>query len=125
MSRVLTDRARTGAYIVSEANGARSRALAVLAEGNDLEAGTVVAEVSEDVYTALQAGGDGDEEAASVPAAILYDNVNALEDDVRAVFSVRDMEANGHELKWPEGFGDAEIAEAEKVLADKGIVVRR
>lgn len=119
MSRILTDRARTGCYIVSEAaNPQRSREQAQLAEGNDLEAGTVLAEASEGVYTALAVGG------AATAAAILYDNVNALDEAKRAVFSVRDMEANGHELRWPEGFDAAAIKAAEAALADKGIIVR-
>lgn len=52
---VLTEGTHAGEYIVSEANGSRSRAAGYLASGNDLDAGAVLGQVTS--ASAVTAGG--------------------------------------------------------------------
>ena len=123
VSQVLTDGARAGCYIVSEAsNPQRSREQGALAAGNALAAGTVVGRLTATKeFTAYDpAAATG----AEVVAGILFDNVSAGTAAKRAVFSVRDMEANGHELVWPSGSTPSQKAAGEAALAKLGIIVR-
>lgn len=118
MSRVLTDKRRVGVYIVSEANGAyRSRETVLFEVGAVIEPGTVLKLGEDDGYVPVEADGAG-------AVAIAYGHYDASEVVVRGVASVRDMEANGHELVWPEAITDAAKATAIAGLAAVGIIVR-
>jgi hypothetical protein len=111
-----------GEFIASEANGSRSREVVTIAEGEVLEAGTVLGQVTiGSKYVALNQDADTGEEAA---AAILYDNVDATDGDVEAVVMIRDCEVNGNDLTWPADIEAGEKTTAEAELAALGIIVR-
>lgn len=113
----------TGEYLKSEANGARSRGVGVIASGENLSACTVLGKITANgQYTQLDTGAsDGSEVAAS----ILWAAVDATDAAVDgAVMHVRDCEVNGDDLVWPDGFSQGEIDTAIGELADVGIIVR-
>lgn len=119
---VKTEGKRRGEFIVSEANGFRSRATVTIAEGENLQAGAVLALNSDSgKYEAYDNDGTTTTNAAR---AILYDNVDATDGDMEAVALVRDCEVNAEELVWAnsEDTGDKEAAYAD--LATHGIIVR-
>lgn len=110
-----------GHFIVSEANKTRSRERVTIAEGEVLEAGTVLAlHTTSGEYLQYQ----NDETSVSNAAkAILFDNVDATDGPVDAIAIVRDAEVNGGELIWADtedtGDRDAAIADLKAV----GIIV--
>lgn len=118
----LTESAHTAEFIVSEANGARSRATGTLIEGQDLAAGTVLGVITASgKYTQFnQDGEDGSETAAGV----LYAAVDASSGDATAVIVARDAEVNGDELTWPADITSEEKTAGIANLASVGIIVR-
>ncbi len=123
MPNVLTEGRRTGEYIVSEANGHRSREQVTVASGaGDLEPGTVLGQItaSKKFVPYDPAAVDGSETAA----AILYAGVDATDADARAVTTARDSEVNGHCLVWADGVDAAGEAAGITDLAAAGIIVR-
>lgn len=120
---VLTEGKHRAEFILSEANGYRSRATVTLtAPAADIAAGTVLGVVTGEYVPLDQDASDGSEAAA----AILYDNVAALETpaDTEAVVILRDAEVNGNDLVWPADIEAAEITTATGELAALGIIVR-
>lgn len=90
-----TEARRTGSYILSEANGTRSREDLVIASGaGALEPGTVLGKITavganQGKYAPYDdTAADGTEAAA----AILYQAVDATATDAKAVGHVRDCE---------------------------------
>lgn len=61
---------------------------------------------------------------AEIAAAILFSNVDASSAAAKAVFSVRETEANDAELIWPDGISGGNKAAAIAALKAKGIIVR-
>lgn len=59
-----------------------------------------------------------------VAAGILYDNVNAIADDVDAVIINLDAEVNGAEITWPDDIEAGEKTAAIAQLSALGIIVR-
>ena len=120
----ITEPARTGEFILSEANGARSREnIKVAAGAGQLEPGTVLGIVAASgEYVPLNPSAtDGSEQAAG----ILYAAVDASGSTaVDAVAIVRDAEVKGGELVWPGGITDAQKATAVAQLGATGIIVR-
>ncbi|MCK2095225.1 head decoration protein [Thauera aromatica] len=90
-----TEARRTGSYILSEANGTRSREDLVIASGAGvLEPGTVLGKITavganQGKYAPYDDTADDGTEAA---AAILYQAVDATATDAKAVGHVRDCE---------------------------------
>ena len=122
MTDVAHEGAHTGQFLVSEANGARSRETITLAEGQDLEAGTVLGKVTATGKYAQVAptATDGTESAAG----ILFDNVDASAADSKAVAIARDAEVRGSDLVWPEGVTAEQREAAVGELLAAGIVIR-
>jgi len=123
MTATITEGRRTGEFIVSEANGTRSRETIVIAAGTGaLEPGTVLAKLTASgkhvVYD--NDGTDGSETAA----AILYAAVDATAADAKAVAIVRDAEVNGRCLVWKDGLTAAAITAGTADLAVAGLIVR-
>lgn len=119
----LTEGTHTGEFIVSEANGFRSRETITVASGNDLKACTVLGIVTaSDKYAVFnQDAVDGTEAAA----AILFADADATSADVTdAVAMVRDCEVRSQDLVWPSDIEAAEQAAAEAELKALGIIVR-
>lgn len=118
----LTETTHAGGFILSEANGNRSREKGVLAEGNKLDAGTVVGKVTVGgAYTILAPAAEDGSEAA---AGILYGAVDATSADAACAVVVRDAEVNANELVWPAGINEVQKAAAIAELAALGIIVR-
>lgn len=119
---VLTEGPHTGEYIVSEANGTRSREVITLASGTTGIAGMVLGKVTaSSKYVPLApAATDGSQNAA----AILFDNVDASATDRAAVITARDTEVRGSSLTWPAGISAPNKAAALAALAALGIVER-
>lgn len=117
----LTQGQNRGEFIVSEANGGRSRSVETLLTGENLEAGRVVAKITASgKYVAYDnVGADGSE----VAAGIMYDNVDATAADKDAVILLRDAEVNLSELKWGAVDGAGQTAGIADLLA-LGIVTR-
>lgn len=120
---VLTEGNHRAEFLVSEANGTRSREIVTVLSATALEPGTVLALQDDIYYVAL------DEEATSsdisVAVAVLYDHVDAdSSDGLPAVAIVRDAEVNGAELIWPTGISAGDKTAAIAQLAAAGIIVR-
>jgi hypothetical protein len=120
---VTQNSARTGGYIVSEANGYRSReAILIAAPGAALQPGTVVGKITATgKYAALNtAASDGSQNAAGV----IYMRVNASTTDVAVTAHVRDCEVNGNVLIWPAGINNTQKNAAISSLSLSGMIVR-
>lgn len=120
---ILTEGEHRGGYLVSEANGSRSRGTGIVLAGEIIVAGQVVGIVTASGKFAHYdaAATDGTE----VVAGISYNNVDATDADFDgAVFSVRDSEANGKELTYQTGADAAAIATTNTGLKALGIIVR-
>lgn len=117
-----TETARTGEFILSEANGARSRENITVAAGHDMQPGTVLGIVSASgEYAPFDpSASDGTETAAG----ILHSYADSRDGAVKAVAVVRDAEVNQHLLIWPDDVTDAQRAAAEANLLTTGVVVR-
>lgn len=109
-------------FIVSEANGTRSRDTGTLISGQDLDAGTVLGKItaSGKLTQFDQDASDGSQNAA----AILFSPCDASAGDAECVILARDAEVNGAELTWPADIETAEQTAAEAQLKALGIVVR-
>lgn len=119
---VFTEGRHTAEFLVSEANGHRSREQAVIAAGVDMSAGAVLGKLtSSGKYKALTPGAsDGSQTAA----AILYVNTKSAAADVRATIIARDAEINGAHIVWPAGISTNNKTSAVSALAALGIIVR-
>ena len=112
-----------GFYMVSEANGHRSREEIVILDGEDLAVGTVLGQIaaSEKYVQVDLAAVDGSEDAV----AVLYDAVFADGADAAGVAHVRDSEVLGAELVYPDGATQGNIDTInEDLLLNSVIVVR-
>src|SRR5690606_26759444 len=105
---IKTEGQHAGHFIISEANGHRSRETITVKEGEVLSAGAVIAlQTSTGKYIQYQ-----NDETSLGAKAILFDNVDATDGDVEAVAIVRDAEVNGADLQWAdtEDTGDRDAA---------------
>jgi hypothetical protein len=111
-------------FILSEANGHRSRENGTVVSGQVLAAGTVVMDNGSGKLTALTAagtGGDLDDDAVGI---IIYP-IDATDGDVAASYIARDAEVNGNCLVYPtESTAGGEETAAIESLALLGIIVR-
>lgn len=113
-----------GHYIVSEANGYRSREeIVIVAGAGVLKAGRVLGKITASgKYTSYTPGAaDGSQNAA----AILYQGCDATAADVRRTITARDSEVTALELNWGAAVTtDAHKNTALAALAVLGIVAR-
>lgn len=118
---VLNETNHAGEFMVSEANGTRSRDAGVLASGEDLVAGTVVGKVAASGKFAQHdpSASDGSESAS----AILFAGVDASTADAPCVVIARDAEVNGGEIVWPDGIAAQDKTDGIAFLATVGIKV--
>lgn len=117
-----TETPHAGAFIISEANGTRSRTTATLESGQDLLAGTVLGIVSgSGKYTQFdQDGADGSESAAG----ILVYPIDATSADTACAAIIRDAEVDAAQLTWPSDIEAGEKTTALAQLAALGIIAR-
>lgn len=120
MTKIHHEPQHTGEYLLSEANGKRSREQGILAEGK-LPAGAVLAKNSGGDYIQLDAAGSAPKNKA---VAILYAATDATEDPARCVVHARDCEVSEAELQWPEGITEAQQTTATNNLKAEGIILR-
>ena len=106
-------------FLVSEANGHRSRAtVTVDATAGALVAGTVMGKrTADDAYVEYDAAG---EDGSETVAGILFEGIGA-ETGPRVVID-RDAETNGKIITYPAGSDEATVNAA---LAGLGIIVRK
>jgi hypothetical protein len=121
--QVLTeDFTGAGNFIVSEANGYRSRATITVVNGQNLKAGAVLGKISSGGKYAAYDNGAGD--GTEVAAGILYAAVDASAGDVAGVALVRDCEVNEGELIWDSGQDANDKAAALVDLTAQHVIVR-
>lgn len=121
----LTEGRHAAEFVLSEANGNRSRENGTVVSGQNLVAGQVVQDNGAGKLTAFTAlentAGDLITEAAGI---LLYD-ADATDGDVDVAYIRRDAEVNGNILTFPtESTAGGERANAVASLALLGIIVR-
>ena len=109
-------------FIISEAQGTRSRDVGTLASGNNLVAGAVLGIVTASGKYAEHdpAQTDGTEDAV----AVLYADIDASAADADCVVVSRDTEVDGNQLAWITGISAGDKTDGITSLLGKGIVVR-
>lgn len=113
----------TGHYLVSEANGYRSRERAVIASGSGkLDAGTVLGQVTATKKFKILAPAASD--GTQVASAILFEACDATSVDVSRTVTARDTEIQAAVLVWPVGVTDSQKTAALASLAALGIASR-
>ena len=121
---VLVETRHPGEFILSEANGQRSRETITIASGAGvIAAGTVLGKVTASgKYVASSvAASDGSE----VPTAINIYGADASSADATVSAIARDAEVNGKCLTWhADRDQPAERAAANAALANLGVIVR-
>ncbi len=113
----------TGAYIVSQANGYRSREEGVVESGSGkLPAGTVLGRVTATGrYKPFTAGASDGSQTAS---AILYETIDATSAAVKVTLTVRDTEVHRARLAFSGTPNDSQKLAAYASLAANGIAFR-
>ena len=123
MANVIREPVHTGEFLLSEANGHRSRSQVTLARHSQTYAsGTVLAQIDASHIFARHT--PGAEDGTGTARAVLYAAVDATEGDRPAVVIDADAEVNGQLLAWAEGITGAEQAAAIADLKTAGIKVR-
>lgn len=113
----------TAHYLVSEANGFRSREVGIIASGSGkLDAGAVLGRVTASKKLVPLAPGASDGSQTAV--AILYEACDATSADVRRTTTARDAEVQAAVLVWPVGTTDNQKTAALAQLAALGIAAR-
>jgi hypothetical protein len=112
----------TANFIVSEANGYRSREQIVVARGGLYRDGTILQAVAGDELKYAPFAGGGDEESGAL--AVLFQTVDAREADIRATGMVRDCELQRAMLKFAGEVTEADRAAAYAGLAAAHVVMR-
>lgn len=121
---VLVETRHPGEFILSEANGQRSRETITIASGAGvIAAGTVLGKVTASGKYVASAVGASD--GSEVPSAIAIYGADASASDATVSAIVRDVEVNGKCLTWhADRDQPAEKAAANAVLANLGVIVR-
>ena len=121
---VLVETRHPGEFILSEANGQRSRETIIIASGAGIiAAGSVLGKVTASGKYVVSAIGASD--GSQVPAVINIYGADASASDVSVSAIVRDAEVNGKCLTWhADRDQPAERTAAHAALATLGIIVR-
>ena len=121
---VLVETRHPGEFILSEANGQRSRETITIASGAGIiAAGTVLGKVTASAKYVASAAGASD--GSEVPAAINIYGAVATASDVTVSAIVRDAEVNGKCLTYhADRDQPAEKTAANVSLANLGVIVR-
>lgn len=109
-------------FLLSEANGDRSRSAETVASGQNLRAAAVVGRITAggQIRELQPAAADGSQNAVG----ILYAAVDATSAAQRGVMVARDAEVNAAMLQWPTGITTPQRTAAIAQLAALGIIVR-
>lgn len=112
----------TGEFIISQANGSRSRDAGVVKSGQTLVAGELVGiETATGKYVKYNPANTI--VGSKTIVGISYDDVDATGGDTRAVFVVRDAEVRRSDLTYNEAVAGTVTAEVAGLKA-LGIIVR-
>lgn len=119
----------TACYLVSEANGTRSRDVVTLAQGHNCQPGTVLSKVTvTGKYVPVDpTNGTGEGETpdgSHIAVAVLFAAVDATAGDKPAVITARDAEVEAAALIWPAAITPTQKTAALGQLAAVGIVAR-
>ena len=119
----------TACYLVSEANGTRSREVVTIAQGHKLPPGTVLGKVeATGKYVPVDpANGTGQGETpdgSQTAVAVLFAAVDTTEAEKPGVVTARDAEVADHALTWPAAITQPQKTAELGQLAAVGIVVR-
>ena len=119
----------TACYLVSEANGTRSRDVITLAQGHNCLPGTVLAKVSatgkyKPVDPANGSGQGETPDGSQTALAVLFAAVDATAAEKAAVITARDAEVEAAALIWPTAITTNQKTAALGQLATVGIVAR-
>ena len=118
---ILNQTIQTAEYLVSEAEGYRSRDVAVVAATEALVAGTVLAQpTAGGSYVALDVDA---EDGTEVAKAVLYEGLRAGQTAERTI-TARDSEVGLSYLTFPEGITQTQTDTAVAELAAVGIITR-
>lgn len=114
-----------GEFVMSEANGTRSRETVTIASGAGvLAAGTVLGKITASgkyvLHDPVTPASDGSQNAA----AILYGRTDATSADAPAVAIVRDAEIAKGALAWKSGATNTHKTNAYTALAALGVIAR-
>jgi hypothetical protein len=110
---LFTNGVRNAEFLLSEANGQRSRELIVIPSGQGkLPAGTLLTELNEKAVDGLDA------------VKVLYAAVDATDADVKATAVSLDAEVHGELLNWEDDTTADQKLLAADSLAGSGIVIR-
>lgn len=123
MPTTLTEDQHRGEFLVSEANGYRSRESVTVESGQTLKPGHVLGQVSasSEYKEYNPSNADGSETAV----AVCYDHVDASGGATAAPIVARDAEVNDAELVWFDGASDSQkTAGLNELAAQSGIVAR-
>jgi len=118
----LTETTHASGFLMSEANGQRSRDNVTIVSGEDLEAGAVLGKITASgKYAAYDSNAaDGTQTAV----AVLLAKCDATAGDTAAAVIARDAEVNGDELVYQSTSPAQDTAGAATDLKSVGIVVR-
>ena len=121
---VLVETRHPGEFILSEANGQRSREAIIIASGAGvIAAGTVLGKIT--VSGKYIASAVGATDGSEAPAAIAIYGVDATSADITVSAIVRDAEVNGNCLTYhADRDQPAEKVAANAALATLGVIVR-
>lgn len=119
----------TGNYLVSEANGTRSREVITIAQGHKLLPGAVLGKVAATgKYVPVDpANGTAEGETpdgSQTAVAVLFAQVDTTVAEKPGVITARDTEVAAHALVWPAGISEPHQSAALGQLAAVGIVAR-
>ncbi|MGU3627991.1 head decoration protein [Comamonas sp. AG1104] len=119
----------TACYLVSEANGTRSREVVTIAQGQNLLPGAVLGKVTATgKYVAVDpangSGEGGTPDGSQTAVAVLFAAVDTTAAEKPGVITARDAEVAAHALAWPAGTTEPQKTAALAQLAAVGIVAR-
>lgn len=119
----------TACYLVSEANGTRSREVVTIAQGQSLLPGAVLGKVTTTgKYVAVDpangSGEGGTPDGSQTAVAVLFAAVDTTAAEKPGVITARDAEVAAHALAWPAGTTEPQKTAALAQLAAVGIVAR-
>jgi hypothetical protein len=115
MGTVLTEKKHDFGFLMTEANGHRSRDRGVLASGQNLRGGTVL-KTDGDKFSAFDGTGTA--------VAVLGSHTDASAADAPCVVIARDAEVNIHELTFAVVSPPIEAESVRDDLAAVGIILR-
>lgn len=120
----LTEARHAAEFIISEANGHRSRQNGTLVSGQDLIAGTVVMDNGSGKLTVYTAG-DATDGGTSEAAGILIYAGDASGGDIAVSYIARDAEVNKNLITYPNSLTDnSDETNTITSLGYLGIIVR-